>query len=250
MTTQIAEVLRRRVRSQPAAPLLTYYDLGSGERTELSAVSFRNWVDKTSNLMVDEYQLETGDVVALALAVEAPGHWVTLVWAAACWQVGAVVDLTESASDSRLRVLGPTQVRALAPADLTVGSPELIGCSLHPLGLGFAEPLPRPLVDYSLEVRSQPDVYASEVYGAGPVPNTTPAWRDPARDLTQAQLGGLDAPPPGRRVLVRVGDPWPTVRDALVVPLLSSGSSVIVVGDDPDRLARISSDERVDAVAG
>jgi len=65
MTALLAERLRQRVRLNGSAPLLTYYDLASGERTELSAISFSNWVDKTSNLLVDELAVDEGDVVSM-----------------------------------------------------------------------------------------------------------------------------------------------------------------------------------------
>ncbi|HEU4907475.1 MAG TPA: TIGR03089 family protein, partial [Propionibacteriaceae bacterium] len=94
MSPLLAERLRQRVRSNGSAPLLTYYDLDSGERTELSAISFSNWVDKTSNLLVDDLDVDQGDVLSMPLAVEAPGHWLTAVWQLASWQVGLVVDLT------------------------------------------------------------------------------------------------------------------------------------------------------------
>jgi uncharacterized protein (TIGR03089 family) len=241
VSPQILQILRRRVRSNGAEPLITYYDLSSGERTELSAISFRNWVDKTSNLMVDEYGVEPGDVVALPLAAEAPGHWVTFVWAAACWQVGAVAAVSESAVAPALRVLGPAQLRALSPADLAdAGRTELLACSLHPLGLGFSEPLPSPLVDYSLEVRSQPDIHA-----AIPVDDDVTAWRDADRELSQRELTELDSGPAAQRALVETSDPWTTIRAGLLVPLLSGGSAVVVTGADRDRLDKIKIDERV-----
>jgi uncharacterized protein (TIGR03089 family) len=93
MTALLSELLRQRVNTNGSAPLLTFYDLDSGARTELSATSFSNWVDKTSNLLVDEVAVGEGDVISMPLAVEAPGHWLTAVWQLACWQVGLVVDL-------------------------------------------------------------------------------------------------------------------------------------------------------------
>ena len=96
MAALLAERLRQRVRLNGSTPLLTYYDLDSGEHTELSATSFSNWVDKTSNLLVDELVVAEGDVINMPLAVEAPGHWLTAVWQLACWQVGLVVDLTNA----------------------------------------------------------------------------------------------------------------------------------------------------------
>ena len=57
MSELITGRLRRWIRDRGSEPLITYYDLVSGERTELSGVSFANWVDKTSNLLVDELML-------------------------------------------------------------------------------------------------------------------------------------------------------------------------------------------------
>ena len=54
MSELISGRLRRWVRDHGASPLVTYYDPGRAERVELSGVSFANWVDKTSNLLVDE----------------------------------------------------------------------------------------------------------------------------------------------------------------------------------------------------
>ena len=68
MSELISGRLRRWVRDRGASPLLTYYDLATGERTELSGVSLANWVDKTSNLLVDELGAGAGDQVELTLA--------------------------------------------------------------------------------------------------------------------------------------------------------------------------------------
>ncbi|HYP45155.1 MAG TPA: TIGR03089 family protein [Propionibacteriaceae bacterium] len=243
----IADQLRRRVRSGGAAPLLTYYDLGTGERTELSATGFLNWVDKTSNLLVDEYLLEPGAVIDLELARSAPGHWVSLVVTMAGWQVGATirVGVTEG-PPADLLVLGPHW----RDADLQHAD-AVLACSLHPLGMGFAEPLPSPLADFSVEVRGQPDQHS-----ATPRAGAEPAWVDAHRRLTQSDLVSLDAVAagsgasgaglPAARRLVMVSEPWSSTRDGLVVPLMSGGSAVLVRGDDPERLTRIGHDERVE----
>ena len=69
MSELISGRLRRWVRERGASPLLTCYDLGRDERVELSGTSVANWVDKTSNLMVDELDVPPGAVVGLAHAV-------------------------------------------------------------------------------------------------------------------------------------------------------------------------------------
>lgn len=240
MTALIADLLRQRVRRGGAAPLLTYYDLDTGERTELSATSFLNWVDKTSNLFVDDLRLESGAVVGLELARSAPGHWLTLAIELASWQIGATVTVgqpTGAAVD--VLVVGPDW----QGADLT-SAETVLACALHPLGLGFAQPLPASLVDFAVEVRGQSDVYLP-TGGTG----EELAWVDDQRRLTQDDLvrqGGALGGGTARR-LVPVSDPWSSVRDGLLVTLVTGGSVVLIQGEDPDRVARIRQDERVEA---
>jgi len=234
MSELIGARLRRWVRDQGASPLLTYYHPARGERVELSGVSVANWVDKTSNLLVDELDVEPGDAVDLTLAKGHPGHWVSLVWVLACWQVGAVVSLDQGAA--RVAVLGPDDPGNAARAD------AVLVCSLHPLGLPLPGPPPAGTLDYALEVRSQPDQHA-----AVPQSGLTLAWRDRDRQLTQADLVARAGS--GERRLLQPTDPWDTARTALVEPLLGGGSAVVVAGPaDAGRLAEIAAQERVAAV--
>src|ERR1700730_16678532 len=76
-----ADLLRRVVAGDPARPLVTFYDDAAGERIELSAKTFDNWVAKTANLLVDGLDAEPGERVAIAL----PRHWQTCVWVFASW---------------------------------------------------------------------------------------------------------------------------------------------------------------------
>jgi uncharacterized protein (TIGR03089 family) len=229
MSALLAERLRRRVRDNGSTPLLTYYDLDSGERTELSAISFSNWVDKTSNLLVDEVAVTEGDVIFMPLALEAPGHWLTGVWQLACWQVGLVVDIAN-----------PTLPVAVVTGRQWHGyrEHEIFACALHPLGFGFNEPLPESVRDYAIEVRSHPDTYAGQ-----PPDTDTTAWVDADCILNQADLVQVDGP--AARRLVRAHDPWATCRDGIVTALVTGGSAVVVVGEDADQLARIAASERV-----
>jgi uncharacterized protein (TIGR03089 family) len=229
MTTLLAERLRRRVRLAGSVPLLTCYDVESGARTELSATTFSNWVDKTSNLLADEVAVGAGDVISMPLAVEAPGHWLTAVWQLACWQVGLVVDLTN-----------PSRPAAVVTGRHWEGYVEgdIFACALHPLGFGFGEPLPDGVRDYAIEVRSHADTYI----GYPPKPEAT-AWVDAERTLSQADLVAMDGPPVRR--LVGAGDPWATSRDGIVAALVTGGSAVVVVGGDPDQVTQIAATEHV-----
>jgi uncharacterized protein (TIGR03089 family) len=234
VTELISQVLRHRVRERGGDPLITYYDLGSGERTELSAVTVGNWVDKTSNLLVNELLLEPGEPVELALAASHPGHWVTFIWQLACWQVGAVVTLEHGPSAAVL-VAGPASGWTAGPTT------QVLLCSLHPLGLGLALPPDPPALDYAVEVRSQPDQHA-----AMPQSGLAVAWLAPAVRRTQAELVDPAYASAARR-LIRAGEPWPTTRDALLAPLIGGGSTVLVVGDlDDERLTAIAAQEKAE----
>ncbi len=227
--TGVVAALVRRTRSDGARPLITYYDLTTGARTELSGRTFANWVDKTYHLLV-ELDVRAGDEVAMPLAAAHPGHWVTLAVAAGAWQAGAVV-VPGPSSDATLTVVGPEG------RDVTV-SGTVLACSLHPLGFGFSEPLPPGVVDFSVEVRSQPDAHAEE-----PAAESAVAWREAAVSWTHADLASVAGV--STRVLVRPTTPLTTMTAAYLAPLLGGGSAVVVAGDDEDALARITREERV-----
>jgi uncharacterized protein (TIGR03089 family) len=202
--------LAQRVARRGAQPLLTYYSAADGARTELSAVTFANWVDKTANLIVDLGR-EDGDPIDVALAEAHPAHWVTLVWIAAAWQRGCPVNL--EATGAGLLVVGPGDDRR---AEVTVA------CSLHPLGLGFRPPVPG-VIDYA-EVFVQPDAH-DEASSLLDVPGDV-AVRD-----TRLLLAD---PPPG----------WEAVAQALVAPVLGDGSTVVAVGYDAAGLDALAVSER------
>lgn len=80
-------------RSDAARPRITSYDdtdsPTGGERIELSARVLSNWVAKAANALQEEYDIEPGSEVLLAL----PPHWRTAYWALAVWSVGGCVVL-------------------------------------------------------------------------------------------------------------------------------------------------------------
>lgn len=237
----VADRLRRRVRTTGAEPLITYYEVDTGVRTELSVVTFVNWVDKTCNLVTDELLLETGAVVELAVAGSHPGHWVTACWQVACWQLGLTVSVG-SGLPPDLVVTGPDW-----NGHLEAGV-DVLACSMHPLGLGLGAPPPAGVTDYALEVRGQPDGFV-----ATPQSGLRLAWADAERRVTQADLLELDSPSTSSgnaRRLVQPSDPWTTARDGIVSALVSGGSVVQVVGGDDAQLARIVADERVTRSGG
>jgi uncharacterized protein (TIGR03089 family) len=227
--TALVAALGRRVSRDGARPLITYYDLGTGARTELSGRTFANWVDKTYHLLV-ELDVQPGDEVAMPLAGTHPGHWVTLALAAGAWQAGAVV-VPSVAENAVVTVVGPEGV------DTACGG-TVLACSLHPLGFGFGVPLPPGVIDFSIDVRSQPDAHAEEH-----VSESAPAWHDGTEVLSHADLA--ETSPVSERVLVRPTTALETLTAGYLAPLLGGGSAVVVLGDDEHAISRIVAEERI-----
>lgn len=225
----ILDRLRRRTAIDGASPFLTHY--ADGQRTELSARSFANWVTKTANLVVDEYALEPGDTVRLTVADAYPMHWMTLIWTMAAWQAGLTV--VDEAAD--LEVAGPEAASfGGAPGGLAVA------CSLHPLGLGLVG-LPSGWTDFSTAALAQPDDWFGETAADSDL-----AWAVENDHLSFADLAEVDARA-GRSVVSGVLDRWQAVRTCLLAPLLGGGSTVIVAGDpSPTELERIAAAEKAD----
>lgn len=88
-----AEVLTALNSRDSAAPRITCYDdvpgPTAGERVELSGRVLGTWVSKAGNALQEEWDIEPGSVVHLAMQP----HWRLLYWAWATWTVGGLVDL-------------------------------------------------------------------------------------------------------------------------------------------------------------
>jgi uncharacterized protein (TIGR03089 family) len=166
MATTPDALLSDALRRDAAAPLVTYYDDVSGERVELSATTLANWVAKTANLLQEEFDVGPGSTVAVAL----PVHWQTAAVLLGTWSCGAAVLDTAGEDDDRFAAADVVLAAAdrLPPLE-EQGLPELMGLSLHPLGLGMAG-YAGPARDFALEVRGHGDVFTpwQPVDPAGP----------------------------------------------------------------------------------
>lgn len=214
--------LRRRLNALPAQPFFTHY--GQDARIELSAVTFANWVDKTANLL-EELGVEPGEVVQLDVVRSHPGHWVSMVWMAGCWQRGCTVSLDEDSS-AVLLVTGP---------DGTSDGRPSIACSLHPLGMGF-DTVPTGCTDYA-EVLSQPDSHVAEPVVANNIAVAPGITFQDLRDV---------APRDSRILVVDPVPGWESIRELLVAPLIGGGSTVVTDIHDPQTLARIRVQEHAE----
>ena len=124
--------------------------------------------------------------------------------------------------------------RAPAARKASIFSAKARASALHPLGLRFTDPLPAGVHDLGVEIWGQPDAYA----GFNPPGPSEPDWEAAATGSLLTDGGRLlstqnPASPPGTCVLTE--------------PLARSGSLVLVVGADEDRLESVATDERVTA---
>jgi uncharacterized protein (TIGR03089 family) len=232
------ELLAAELRREPGRPLVTFYDESTGERVELSVTTYANWVAKAGSMLVDEHGLERGDVLLLDL----PAHWLGPVFLGAAWTAGLAVAFPSSDADPSVVVCGPAGLPAWADraAELPV-----LACSLLPMGVRFADPVPPGVHDVGLEVWGQPDAFT---------PYDPPGGDDVALvdgSVTQAELFGSPAAGSprtatgGGRLLLTANPASPPGVAALTGPLATSGSVVLVTGAGPDRLDAIAEAERV-----
>jgi len=235
--TTFDAVLTRVLRDDPGHPLVTFYDHSSGERVELSRVTYANWVAKAASLLVDEHGLERSDTLRLDL----PPHWLGPVFLGAAWTAGLVVSDTD---DPDAVVCGPETVARWAEkaADIPV-----LACALLPMGVRFADPVPDGVRDVGIEIWSQPDAF---------VPFDPPGPADPAYDLggerrTHAELWSSaaagDLLADGGRLLSVANPTSPSGIATFAEPLTRSGSLVLVAQADRERLEATYVAERATA---
>lgn len=231
-------LLAAQLRADPARPLVTFYDDATGERVELSVVTFANWVSKTAGLLQDELDVERGDLVL----VDLPTHWLGAVWLGAAWTAGATLTTDPGRlTDARAVVCGPTGVGRYT------GTAPVVALSLRPLGARFADPLPHGVLDYGAEVLAQPDTFVA----ADPPDPEDPAWLDADGALSQHELlEAAAASPlvePGGRLLTDVNPCTPAGSATLLSPLARGGGTVWVANPDPGGWERRAREERATA---
>ncbi|RFS86397.1 TIGR03089 family protein [Actinomadura spongiicola] len=257
-----AELLRRRVADDPSSPLVTFYDDATGERVELSARTFDNWVAKTANFLVDGLAAEPGTRVVLVL----PPHWQTAVWLLACWSAGLVVEPVDPASvgSASFEPSGSSEPYILAVAqevlddviadDALAGeAEEIVGLSLHALGGPLAN-TPPGVTDYATEVRA---------YGDRFIPNAGVTTEAPALNVTKSTMSAAELVEAARtaaekwdldardRVLVDMSfATLDGVLTGLLAPLASGASVIIQRNIDNAVLERRLTVEHVTVVAG
>lgn len=235
--TTFAALLARLLRSDPGRPLVTFYDHASGERVELSVTTYANWVAKTASLLVEEHDLERGR----RLHVDLPAHWLGPVFLGAAWTVGLEVSLAgEEAGEPDAVVCGPEALATWAPRASQV---PVLACSLRPMGVRFADPLPAGVHDVGIDVWSQPDAFAA--YDPPGDDDLARPGTTQGRMWEAATAGSLLTD--GGRLLTEANPASPPGIASFVEPLARGGSLVLVAHADPGRLDATYADERATA---
>jgi len=208
-----------RTSADPSQPLVTYYDMATGERVELSTTTTANWVAKTSNFLVDDLDAGPGTRIRVGL----PSHWLTTVWILSAWNIGAaVVDHTADVG--------------LSGADLVAEEPHRVAASLRPLGGRFPQP-PDGFLDLGAEVPGHGDHFLAL---DPPEPSTVALDLDGVTS-THAELLASVVPDGARRLVA----PGTIRRDAelIAAACLGGGSLVIVASATPEQISRVGAQE-------
>ncbi|HEY4453896.1 MAG TPA: TIGR03089 family protein [Pseudonocardiaceae bacterium] len=226
----VTEKLFTPLLRQPSTPLITYYDDATGGRIELSRATAANWAAKTANWLRDEWDIEPGAEIGVAL----PAHWQTVGVLLGAWWVGAHV--TDRLADAELAFIGPDH-------DGDTGTAQVAVVALDPLGMGLRDK-PAGKLDYLTDSRIHGDAFDPWQT----IPGTTPALADSTVDevvaaaADRAKARGITD---GARVLSTLDWMIPDgVIDGLLTILSVGGSLVQCANTDPARLADRAATER------
>ncbi len=221
--------LLARLTADPGRPRLTWYG-DDGERVELSGHVLDNWVTKTANLLVEEYQ--AGPLTRVLL--DLPVHWRSVVWAMATWRVGACVTFPPAGR--------PDLVVTHQPVRHVEGGVDVVAVALPALARSIEGELPAGAVDATSAVMTYGDLLT---WMPEPSP-AAPALKAGESLVAHASLeswalgvlGRHGECPPGGRLLVCV--PADAYEDGLGLALaaLALDGSVVLCAPGIDVMAR------------
>ena len=231
-----------RERRDPAAPLLTYRDLASGERMELSAASLANAVAKTAGMLRDELDAEPGTVIGIHL----PLHWQRVVWLGACAATGCVFADQETSSECDILIVDRSRL------SLGGAARDTVLVSLAPFGLPDSGDVPPGVTEAAVAMRGHPDTFTPY----DPIDTGSPLLSSGDDVLTQGEVmdaasrllsdRGVGA---GDRIAIVDPDPAADVL-ALAGPLVVRSSAVLIAHPDAGDLPATLREEDVIAPAG
>jgi uncharacterized protein (TIGR03089 family) len=231
-----------RIRTDPASPLLTYRDLETGERMELSGASLGNAVAKTAGMLRDELDVEQGAVVGIHL----PLHWQRAVWLGACAATGSIYAPDEQPGQCDVLVVDRPHLHLAGRArdDVLV--------SLAPFGLPDRDPVPTGVIHAAVAMRGHPDAFVPWQAPTGDMP----LLRTAAGDLPQSEVMALADEELSRRGIsagarFAIVEPDP-MADALAFagPLARGGSVILITRPESGDLAATLREEGVEVARG
>ncbi|OLT55439.1 TIGR03089 family protein [Cellulosimicrobium sp. CUA-896] len=234
--------LLRTITREPGRPRLTWYG-DDGERVELSGAVLENWVNKVTNLLVEEFDVGPGTHVALDL----PVHWRTVIWALGAWRTGATTILIDTEGTHGADIVnGHGTVKAdvviTTTPDAWAGrADDVVAVALPALARAFDGDLPPGAVDAAAAVMT----YGDQIGWVPPVDPSAVAIGSLTEVLHRDLLRRTTPGRPGRRSLVSAGRPAEEVLREVMGAWKDEGSIVLTTITDPHALARLSAAERV-----
>ena len=234
--------LTERMRRDPASPLLTYRDLATGERMELSAASLGNAIAKTAGMLRDDLDAEPGAIIGVHL----PLHWQRVVWLGACAVTSTVFAPEADPGDCDVLVVDRARLGLVGSAR------EDVLVSLAPFGLPDGLDVPAGVTDAAVAMRGHPDSFVPW----DPPMESTPLLRTPQAILSQGELMTRAADELSRRGVdggarFAIIDPAPQA-DVLVLagPLANGGSVVLVAQATSGDIQQTLNQEGVEGARG
>lgn len=234
--------LTERMRRDPASPLLTYRDLATGERMELSAASLGNAIAKTAGMLRDELDAAPGAIIGVHL----PLHWQRVVWLGACAATSTV--FAPEADSDACDVLVVDRERL----GLVGAAREDVLVSLAPFGLPDGADVPAGVTEAAVAMRGHPDSFVPW----DPPTESTPLLRTPEGTLSQGELMARATHGLSRRGVeggarFAIIDPEPQA-DLLALggPLAHGGSVVLIAKADSGDLQQTLRQEGVESARG
>lgn len=215
------QTLQRALQHNPGRPLVTAYDEAAGWRTELSVATYANWVNKTANLLTDEYLLGEGD----ALLIDVGSHWLATVFAGAAWSAGISVTI-DAEVGAQLIVTGP-------PIEDDLTAIPVLASTLNSFATAFPDDLPDGVDDFGTLWPNQPDVFMPSAQ----LDAATLAWRHRSGSATQQDLLNRAREVARKRTGTRLLTASNPLIDGAVGTLLAalvSGGSVVTVAHPTD----------------
>ncbi|WP_298183039.1 TIGR03089 family protein [Saccharomonospora sp.] len=223
-------LLRPLLSSSAARPVITHYDDAEGSRIELSVATLANWAAKTANWLVEEFDIEPGDEVA----VDLPAHWQTMGVLFGAWWCGAHV--VQDPAEAAVAFVGPDVDGSAAESTAVV--------ALDPLGRGLTTAPAEGAFDYLSEARTCGDDFSPLL----PIDGDTPALLGTtvdelaARARERATALGIGE---GDRVLSTRAWTLPDgALDAVLAPVAAGAHLVQVTNADPDKVTEHRDAER------